>query len=471
LTKLGHDLGDVYTFNNVPGFATVCDRLQLGYLYFKDQFTEATAGGFPGLPSDPTFGGAAKLQISLQKLHDNHCTVPDTRPMWDTTTAPPPPTGNATPSHTYGHSGHYNARVTVDDGVATATATVAIVVGDDPPPPPPPPPGGGNVSQPLEGFGAQTRGGAGGNVVHVSDATDAAVRHAFEVANHASGPTIIDFDVPGPITIDSPILVTANNLTVEGNAATLVASSGLGETVAATLQFAGHDVIVRNIRLRNGGDNLRAQPTHDNPDGTYNIVFDHISSTGANDDGISIGYGSHDVTVQYSFLAGNDRSIFIKYGDTTRVSLHHNWIMKQWIRGPMASSSAFVDIRNDIDQDWQLWGMRYEQHASGNVINTLYDESSYAQSHFGNSQDGMINISDQPVYTSGLVFVNAAHPSYDATSDTELPAAPVTTQSVADMVPNVHANAGAMPRDSIDQQYIDYTGAWSLGDRNPLRLG
>src|SRR5256885_7330372 len=53
--------------------------------------------------------------------------------------------------------------------------------------------------------------------------------------------------------------------------------------------------------------NIRAQFA-----GAYNIVFSHLSSTGSGDDGISIGYGAHDVTVQYCFLAGNTRSIFLR---------------------------------------------------------------------------------------------------------------------------------------------------------------
>src|SRR5262249_29554524 len=154
----------------------------------------------------------------------------------------------------------------------------------------------------------------------------------------------------------------------------------------------------------------------------YNVVFDHITSEGSYDDGISIGYGSHDVTLQYSFLAGNTRSIFLKYNDTNNISIPHTWIMKQWIRGPPPSPSAFVDFRNNIVQDWQLWRVRYEKDATGNVINSIFDESSYAANRFGNEMDGMNVTSDQPVYVSGVEFLNKARADYTATSDHELPA-------------------------------------------------
>jgi pectate lyase len=230
------------------------------------------------------------------------------------------------------------------------------------------------------------------------------------------------------------------------------------------LDFRGHDVIVHNMRLRNGGDNLRAQRT------AYNIVFDHISSTGSHDDGISIGYGAHDVTVQYSFLAGNTRSIFIKYNDTDNISIHHTWVMKQWIRGPLASASAMVDFRNNIVEDWQQWGVRYEDGASGNVINSIFGEGDYATSRFGNQANALNNISSNAVYFSGNVFQGHAKLDTKASSATELPAPHVSTQSVADMEKNVRANAGAMPRDAIDQQYIDLKTGWSLGESSPLRF-
>jgi len=104
------------------------------------------------------------------------------------------------------------------------------------------------------------------------------------------------------------------------------------------------------------------------------------AKTGSADDGISVGYGAHDVTIQHCFLAGNTRSIFMKYGATTNVSIHHTWIQKQWVRGPLVSQSVFADIRNVIVEDWTLWGTRFEKDASGNVVDSLFILSPYAKS-------------------------------------------------------------------------------------------
>jgi hypothetical protein len=297
-------------------------------------------------------------------------------------------------------------------------------------------------------------------VVHVTQATDAAVRAAFRAAD--AGHHIVVFDVPGPIAIKSPLTLKGNFVTVEGNGVTLEGSAI--KATAALLDVRGHDVIVRNMRLRNGGDNLRAQGT-----GAYNVVFSHISSTGAMDDGISIGYGAHDVTVQYCFLAGNTRSIFLKYGGTTNVSVHHTWIMKQWSRAPLVSDSVFADLRNLIVEDWTLWGTRFESASRGNVINSVFSLSSYAKSLGGKTNSALRLIQSGPAYTSGNVY-RGTSPGASGSASTPLPAPPVTTHGTSEMEPLVRARAGTMPRDTTDLLYIGATTGWDVGESLPFRL-
>src|SRR5262249_39158953 len=150
----------------------------------------------------------------------------------------------------------------------------------------PPDPG---EDEPFEGFGATTPGGAGGTEIHVTEPTEAAVAAAVRAAH--AGHAIIVFDVRGPIVVHNPLpLLDGSFITVQGHGA-MIGGAGSART-AGMIDVRGHGVIVRRLRLRNGGDNIRAQFA-----GAYNIVFSHLSSTGSGDDGISIGYGAHDVTV------------------------------------------------------------------------------------------------------------------------------------------------------------------------------
>ena len=346
-------------------------------------------------------------------------------------------------------------------GAGTDTGgTTGGTTGDPNEPPPPPPP-----DETYEGFGAATPGGAGGQEIHVVEATETAVRAALKAAD--AGHKIVVFDVGGPITIGSSLLVNGDFVTIEGNGVTLDGTP-LGGT-EALLDVRGHDIIVRNMRLRNGGDNLRAQDT-----GAYNIVFSHISSTGAMDDGLSIGYGAHDVTVQYCFFAGNTRSMFLKYGGTTDVTIHHNWFMKYWIRGPLVYD-AFADLRNNIHEDWALWGTRFENNGRGNAVNSLWRQSDAGVAAGGKGTNTLYTYGGADpatIHVSGNVYQDNAveSPTLMNAAPAPFPAPAVTTQSVAQMTSTVEAKAGCLPRDAVDQAYIDLKTGWDVADGEPLRL-
>ena len=122
----------------------------------------------------------------------------------------------------------------------------------------------GGVTVHYERFGSGTPGGDGGTVIHVTEATEAAVRDAFSKAN--AGHATVRFDVTDPIAIHQPLpQLSGAFITIDGNGATLY-GSGFPRT-AGMVDVRGHDVIVKNIRLRNAGDNLRAQGN-----GAYNIA-------------------------------------------------------------------------------------------------------------------------------------------------------------------------------------------------------
>src|SRR5262249_36593905 len=224
-------------------------------------------------------------------------------------------------------------------------------------------------------------------------------------------------------------------------------------------------VIVRNIRLRSASDNLGAQdPT------AYNVVFSHVSSTGSGDDGISIGYGAHDVTAQWCFLAGNTRSLFLKYDSTTNVSFHHSWVQKQWSRGPMVSSSVMADVRNVIVEDWTMWGIRFEADSSGNIVNSFFALGPYARSVGGKPNSALRLISATHVFAAGNVYQELADAGPPGAATAPYPAPPVTTLSVTDMVPKVRTRAGCLPRDAVDQAYIEKQDGWDVTGTEPLRI-
>ncbi len=457
LQKIAHDVGGIYLWHAMS--LDACGHYALAYLWSMESKAQAEAGGFPSLPkSNGTLGN---IKRSTDKLAQNGCAIPAPTPMFVRTAAETAVAGSAM-DHVYTKTGTFTARVTVSDGTQSAQASVTIAVDGNGLPDAPGGPDD-NDTDPSEGFGSSTPGGDGGTVIHVTEASEAAVRAAF--AKASGGHAIVHFDVAGPIAISEPLpRLTGAFITIDGNGVTLYGSNF--PRTPGMVDVRGHDVIVKNIRLRNGGDNLRAQG-----DGAYDVVFRHVSSTGSGDDGISVGYGAHDVTIQNCFLAGNTRSIFMKYGATTNVSIHHTWIQKQWVRGPLVSQSIFADIRNVVVEDWTLWGTRFEKDSSGNVVNSLFVLSPYAKSVGGKTNSALRLNQSGSVYTAGNVYQGLAAQGDDGDASAPLDAPPVTTLPTAEMADVVRTRAGCLPRDQVDEAYIERNGGWDVSESEPFRLG
>ncbi len=315
--------------------------------------------------------------------------------------------------------------------------------------------------EPLEGFGAETTGGAGGRVITITEPTEDAVRAAFADAA-TTGHAVIRFAVKRPIAIVNKLpILTKPGLTIEGGGATL--DGGGMKEGSAILDIRTNDVIVRDLRLRNGDDNLRI----DGPE-AYRVVVTHLSSTGSHDDGISIGYGAHDVTVQYSFIAGSTRSIYCKYSGTNNISLHHNWIQKGAIRSPIISGSITADVRNVIVEDWGEWGSRFEDGATGNVVGSLFALSPDAAKAGGKPHAALRLKEAGPVYVADNVVRGAAQALVEGTAPAPIPAPKVQTHSVAEMEKLVRARAGCLPRDAVDTAYVKATN-WKVSETEPFR--
>jgi hypothetical protein len=318
--------------------------------------------------------------------------------------------------------------------------------------------------EPVEGFGAGTRGGTDGRVVQVRQASEESVRRALQDANKTGG-AVIRFPRDAVIFVRGMLpRITAPRITIEGNGATLDGAA-LDRDVAI-VDIRSHDVIVRDLRVRNGYDNLRVQG-----DDAYDVVIAHVSSTGARDDGITVGYGAHDVTVQYAFLAGNAHSFFCKYGATTDVSLHHTWMQKAWIRSPLFSGPVRADVRNVIVEDWSEWGARFEDGATGNVVASLFTLSPYAARIGGKGDSALRFVDAGPVFTEKNVFRGeATEPTAPSGATEPVEAPPVRTSGVEAMEREVRDRAGCLPRDSIDRAYIARADGWRVGKNQPFAL-
>ncbi len=254
------------------------------------------------------------------------------------------------------------------------------------------------LAQHHEGFGSQTPGGAGGEIVHVTNLSDrdpGSLRECI-MGSHR----ICVFDVGGTIKAEHELGVLGEFLTIDGSTAPPpgITITGWGFKIEGFPRYLSgahaHDVIIKDLRCRAvEGDCVGVGWS------AYNIVLDHLSTHGAKDAGIDVTHGAHDVTVQYSIvnsLLGKNsllKSMFTP-GDqevreeTKRISYHHNLVT-----APLASSTrsernprvsnvkdgsrlateVTADIRNNIIANWgQGHGTDVECGGKANIVNNLY---------------------------------------------------------------------------------------------------
>ena len=73
------------------------------------------------------------------------------------------------------------------------------------------------------------------------------------------------------------------------------------------------------------------------------------------------------------------------------------------------------------------------------------------------------------VYTEGNLYEGTATQRLVGGAAQPFPAPPVTTHAANAFEPIVETHAGCLPRDSVDQAYIDRTAPWQAVDGKPLR--
>ncbi|MES2894032.1 MAG: polysaccharide lyase [Bacteroidota bacterium] len=135
----------------------------------------------------------------------------------------------------------------------------------------------------AEGGGKYTFGGRGGRVIVVTNLNDdgpGSLRWACE----QGGARIVVFNVAGIIRINSPLIIRAPYITIEGQTA-----PGDGVCVAGeSVWLNTHDVIVRFMRFRRGETNVgrRDDAIGGNPIG--NIMIDHVSASWGLDENMSM---------------------------------------------------------------------------------------------------------------------------------------------------------------------------------------
>lgn len=214
----------------------------------------------------------------------------------------------------------------------------------------------------AQGYGSQTRGGAGGYIVHVTSLGATGPGTLYEALEKKSGARTIVFDVSG--TIDLTPLGRAlrmsgeddSNVTIAGQTAPGegIQLKGYGMTLSSV-----HDVIIRHISIRIGnvrkaGDTYQSDPLSATG-ANKRVVLDHLSMCWAVDMGFRV-YGQEMTMSNCMISKGlywntphekgkhNYAGIFgPKYG-----TFYGNYIADCGQRAPRICDNEFIDIRNNV---------------------------------------------------------------------------------------------------------------------------
>jgi pectate lyase len=215
----------------------------------------------------------------------------------------------------------------------------------------------------AEGFGANARGGRGGDVYYVTTLSDSGKGSLRDAINSAKGnPRTVVFQVAGTIHLTEDLTVKYPNLTIAGQSA-----PGDGICLAdSALVVDASDVIVRHLRVRLGTKHQRAEDAITVKGGT-NIILDHCSASWSVDETLSVVDAAQHVTVQWCFITESlNQSVHTKgahgFGSLIRArrdashTFHHNLYAHHSSRNPRPGTydgkTLRLDFRNNVIYDW-----------------------------------------------------------------------------------------------------------------------
>ena len=301
---------------------------------------------------------------------------------------------------------------------------------------------------------------------------------SFRAALTASYPRVVVFRVGGTVTLSSMISVKSPYLTIAGNTA-----PGGGIAIrGGTISIQTSEVIIRNIRVRNGvangtdGIGVSAQGTK-----LRNILIDHCSLSWASDEQIGLNGtrgGVENLTIQNCLIAegfkGHGFGLLANGAPTDQsyiknLSVHRNVFVSNEARNPRFGTYVTGTVVNNLMHNWVSKASEFAGATAGDVAynkfkpgqNTTSDGKNKAIQIMadgtagnsrmylvGNANTGGTIVNAYPSSSAtGLLSKTAFYTSsvYGFTPTTDL------TQLENELLPTV----GAYPRDAVDARLIN----------------
>jgi pectate lyase len=305
------------------------------------------------------------------------------------------------------------------------------------------------------GFGAQATGGRGGTVYHVTNLNDSGAGSFRDAVSQNN--RIVVFDVGGYIRLTSTVLVKSN-ITIAGQTAPGGGTGVMGGEVSFN---SASNVIVRNFRFRQGD----LDPVTDNNAVNWldasNLIFDHVSIEFGRWNNVGAVRASN-ITFQYSINANPIGQQFGAHTETGPFTWWRNLWANSHGRNPLAKGNTqFVNnvvynyqagytagnssghFLHDVVGNYFITGPRTT--SASNYYYQMGNQTVYNRDNLWDStRDGALN------GVTGAVRAGATEMSSPWSPAT----ASIPTLAAAAGYTEVMANAGALPRDAVDNLVV-----------------
>jgi len=344
----------------------------------------------------------------------------------------------------------------------------------------------------AEGFGAQSVGGRGGQVLFVTNLDDSGPGSLREAVN-ADGPRTVILRVSGTIALKSALVIRKPYITIAGQTAP-------GDGICLkdhALTIAADHVVVRYLRCR-PGDNTKAESDALSISSGRDIIVDHCSASWSVDETLSASSGGKlgNVTVQWCIISESlHNSTHHKgphgYGSLVRggwgngYTYHHNLYAHHHARLPRPGNyndrdkdpdGFILDFRNNVIYNWA--GRAAGYNADGSNGTDSITKMNFVGNYYkaGVNSTGNLAFSESARSAKGYFSGNCMNGDYPRdplllvtwskfsskdlaqyVQSEPIPVPPVATDDAVTAYKRVLAEAGAVlpKRDTVDERIVD----------------
>jgi len=327
----------------------------------------------------------------------------------------------------------------------------------------------------AEGFGTDTTGGRGGDVLVVTTLDADGAGSLAEALAHPAPRTVV-FAVSGTIWLAANLVIDQPYLTLAGQTA-----PGDGVTLAgAGLSIRTHDVVVQHLRIRVGDgeghnpedrDAVQLIGVDDGSVEVARVVIDHCSLSWATDEIASTWYpGVHDVTFSHNLFGEGlsnslhpegEHSKALLIGDSSRrISVVRNVFVHNVDRNPVVGGDATAHIVNNLIYNPGQFAIALYQGAGwgpslaaveGNVMIAGADTEDWTRALRVTADAD----AQSRVYAVDTGTVESDHDGV-LTDERVVSATPTSVWAAADVEARLLDDVGAVPlrRDAVDLRLI-----------------